>query len=136
MKETPTKRNTLRKESRVRQTFIPPPAPIQLEKRQLPQIVFDDVHSPRQLWPAITRQILDEDIHVEKDPNYLYFFEQFDIENSYHSSAIERRLQREKEAAKHIEYLQNREETTQNKIGNRGSLERLNRICLAFQHSL
>ena len=130
MKETPTKRSSNRKESRVKQTFIPPLPPILQDKRQLPQIVFDDVHTPRQLWPAITRQILDEDIHVEKDPNYLYFFEQFDIENSYHSSAIERRQQREREAARHIEYLQNREEAVESKIGNCFVIKKFSRICL------
>jgi hypothetical protein len=72
---------------------------------------------------------------VEKDPDYLYFFEQFDIENSYHSSAVERRIQREREAAKHIEYLQNREETLESKIGSRRSLKKFNRICLGSRLS-
>ncbi len=129
MKETPTKRNTARKESRSRQTFIPPLPPVLQEKRQLPQILFDDVHSPRKLWPAITRQIINEDIHVEKDPNYLYFYEQFDIENSYHSSAVERRMQREREAAKHIQILQNKEDTVENKFGSLKLLEKYNPIC-------
>ena len=64
--------------------------PKQLPARTLPEILFNSPATSSRIWPLLTRQILNEDIHSNKDPNFLSFFEKFDIDAAYHSSEIEK----------------------------------------------
>jgi hypothetical protein len=58
--------------------------------RTLPEIEFNSSTNSNRIWPMLTRKILNEDIHSNKDPNYLEFFDRFEIEAAYHSAEIEK----------------------------------------------
>ena len=78
--------------------------------RALPEFSFRELSSSGLMWSAFTRQVLNDDIHVEKDPNYVSFFENFDIEAVYHSVQIEKAQKKKKVEDYHLDVLKNVDE--------------------------
>lgn len=62
----------------------------QIPSKTLPEIDFNSSTVSSRIWPLITRKILNEDIHANKDPNYIEFFQKFEIEAAYHSAELEK----------------------------------------------
>lgn len=62
----------------------------------LPEILFNNSTVASKIWPVLARKILNEDIHAHKDPNYIEFFEKFEIEAAYHSADIEKTEKKKK----------------------------------------
>ena len=78
------------------------------QQLKAPRILFNNSSTNRgEMLPLFSQQVLNTDMHLEKDINYLGFYEKFDLDYIQHSSEKERDMRREEEAELHLQNLIN-----------------------------